>query len=103
MWRVFRRERPILVHTHSPKVGIRGRWAAELACVTFIFQTVHGFGFNDLQNPMVRQLYVWLQRITSKITTAHVSVSYENAEKAEKLGLIRRGEWILPRSGIEID
>ena len=30
-------------------------------------------------------------------------VSYENAEKAEKLGLTRRGEWILSRSGIDID
>ena len=103
MWRVFRRERPILVHTHCPKAGILGRWAAKLAGVPFIFHTSHGFGFNDFQNPLVRQFYVWLERITSKITTAHVFVSYENAEKAEKLGLIRRGEWILSRSGIVID
>ena len=103
MWRVFRRERPLLVHTHCPKAGILGRWAARLAGVPFIFHTAHGFGFNDFQRPIVRKFYVWLERITSKITTEHVFVSYENAEKAEKLGLTRRGEWILSRSGIDID
>ena len=103
MWRVFRRERPLLVHTHCPKAGILGRWAARLAGVPFIFHTAHGFGFNDFQRTIVRKFYVWLERITSKITTEHVFVSYENAEKAEKLGLTRRGEWILSRSGIDID
>jgi glycosyltransferase involved in cell wall biosynthesis len=103
MWRVFRRERPMLVHTHCPKAGILGRWAARLAGVPLIFHTAHGFGFNDFQRPIVRNFYVWLERITSKITTEHVFVSYENADKAEKLGLTRRGEWILSRSGIEIE
>ncbi len=37
MWRIFRRERPILVHTHCPKAGILGRWAAKLAGVPVIF------------------------------------------------------------------
>ncbi len=52
---------------------------------------------------MVRKFYIWLERLTSKITTAHTFVSFENAEKAEKLGLVSRGEWILSRSGIVID
>src|SRR5262245_29244310 len=42
MWRLFRRERPQVVHTHSSKAGILGRWAARLAGVPFIFHTVHG-------------------------------------------------------------
>ena len=103
MWNVFRRERPVLVHTHCPKAGILGRWAARLAGVPFIFHTAHGFGFNDFQKPLIRNFYVWLERITSKITTEHVFVSYENAAKAEKLGLTRKGEWILSRSGIDIE
>jgi len=103
MWRVFRRERPVLVHTHCPKAGILGRWAAKLAGVPFIFHTAHGFGFNDFQKPLVRNFYVWIERLTSKITTEHVFVSLENADKAERLGLTRRGEWILSRSGIDID
>src|SRR5436190_7672528 len=103
LWRLFRRERPEIVHTHTAKAGILGRWAAKLAGVPYIFHTSHGFGFNDFQRPLVRNFYVWIERLTSKITTEHVFVSYENADKAERLGLARRGEWILSRSGIDID
>src|SRR6266705_3768749 len=92
LWDLFRRERPQVVHTHSSKAGILGRWAARLAGVPVIFHTAHGFGFNDFQRPLVRNFYVWIERLTSKITTEHVFVSYENADKAERLGLARRGE-----------
>src|SRR5437899_3333283 len=37
MWRLFKRERPHVVHTHSSKAGILGRCAAKLAGVPFIF------------------------------------------------------------------
>lgn len=102
MWRIFRRERPVLVHTHCAKAGILGRWAAKLAGVPCIFHTAHGFGFNDYQSPIARNFYVWVERLTSKITNGHVFVSHDNAEKAEKLGLTRPGEWILSRSGIDV-
>src|SRR5687767_10234458 len=69
LWRLFRRERPHIVHTHSAKAGILGRWAAKLAGVPIIFHSVHGFGFNDFQKPLVRNFYIWLERITKKITT----------------------------------
>src|SRR5262245_11709889 len=69
LWQFFRRERPKIVHTHSSKAGILGRWAARLAGVPLIFHTAHGFGFNDFQRPAVRRLYIWLERITGKITT----------------------------------
>src|SRR5205085_5198721 len=102
MWRVFRRERPVLVHTHCPKAGIIGRWAAKLAGVPFIFHTAHGFGFNDFQHPLVRNLYIYLERLTSKITTKLFIVSYANADKAEKCGMTRRGDWVLARDSISV-
>jgi glycosyltransferase involved in cell wall biosynthesis len=103
LWRLFRRERPGVVHTHSSKAGIIGRWAAKLAGVPLIFHTVHGFGFNDFQRPIVRSFYTWLERITSRITTRLFVVSYANAEKAEKSGIVRRGEWVLSRDAIAVE
>jgi len=103
LWQVFRRERPDIVHTHSAKAGILGRWAAKLAGVRLIFHTAHGFGFNDFQRPVVRNLYIWLERMTSRITTKLFLVSYANAEKAEKCGMTRRGEWVLARDSISVD
>jgi glycosyltransferase involved in cell wall biosynthesis len=102
MLRLFRREKPQIVHTHSSKAGILGRWAARLAGVPFIFHTAHGFGFHDFQRPLVKRVYVWLERITSKITTKLVVVSYANAEKGERNGVFQRGDWILCRDAISV-
>jgi glycosyltransferase involved in cell wall biosynthesis len=102
MWRLFRRERPILVHTHCAKAGILGRWAAKLAGVPCIVHTVHGFGFNDYQAPLARSFFIWLERLTSRITDGQIYVSTENAERSERLGLTRPGEWTLSRSGIDL-
>jgi glycosyltransferase involved in cell wall biosynthesis len=102
LWRLFRKERPKVVHTHTSKAGIIGRWAAKLAGVPFIFHTAHGFGFNDFQRPAVRNIYIALERITAKITTKLFLVSYANADKAEKCGMTRRGEWVLARDSISV-
>jgi glycosyltransferase involved in cell wall biosynthesis len=103
LWRLFRREQPHVVHTHSSKAGILGRWAARLAGVPFIFHTVHGFGFNDFQRPAVRNFYIWLERATTKITTRLVVVSYANADKGEKSRIFKRGDWILCRAAIAVE
>ena len=102
MLRLFRSEKPQIVHTHSSKAGILGRWAARLAGVPFIFHTAHGFGFHDFQRPLVKRVYVWLERVTSKITTKLVVVSYANAEKGERNGVFQRGDWILCRDAISV-
>lgn len=103
LWRIFRRERPDIVHTHSAKAGIIGRWAAKLAGVPFIFHTAHGFGFNDFQRPAVRNFYISLERLTARITTKLFIVSYANADKAEKCGMTRRGDWVLARDSISVE
>jgi glycosyltransferase involved in cell wall biosynthesis len=100
--RLFRREKPQIVHTHSSKAGILGRWAARIAGVPVIFHTVHGFGFNDFQKPLVKNIYIWLERITARITTKIVVVSRANAEKGEKHRVFKRGDWILCRAAISV-
>jgi glycosyltransferase involved in cell wall biosynthesis len=103
LWRLFRRERPEVVHTHTAKVGIIARWAARLAGVPYIFHTSHGFGFNDFQSALERKLYIGLERVTARITTKLFMVSYANAETAEKIGMARPGEWILARDAISVE
>lgn len=103
LWRLFSRERPHIVHTHSSKAGIIGRWAAYAASVPVIFHTVHGFSFNDFQRAPVREMYRWLERITTRITTKTVVVSYANAEKGENAGVFERKHWVLCRDAIPVD
>lgn len=101
--RVFQRERPTIVHTHSAKAGILGRFAAKLAGVPIIFHTYHGFGFNDFQKRAVRDFYIWLERITRKVTTQTVVVSYATGRIAEENHIVRKGDWMLCRAAIPLD
>jgi glycosyltransferase involved in cell wall biosynthesis len=103
LYRIFRRQRPDIVHTHSSKAGILGRWAAWAAGVRVIFHTAHGFGFNDYQGRLGHSAYVWLERLARPITTQPVVVSRANAARAEQLGILRPGEWILCRDAIAIE
>ena len=92
----------IIVHTHSSKAGILGRWAARLAGVRLIVHSVHGFSFNAYQPSLVRAFYVFLERLTERITTAFVTVSEADREEGIAKGIFKREDVTLVRSGIDI-
>jgi hypothetical protein len=60
--RHIRRGRYTIVHTHSSKAGILGRWAAYLAGAPIIIHTVHGWGHHERQHPLVSRFYILLER-----------------------------------------
>ena len=65
----------LIVHTHSTKAGLLGRWAALFARVKTRIHTVHGFGFHPYQNKLGWLINYCLEFITSFITTHYVCVS----------------------------
>ncbi len=46
LYKLFRREKFDIVHTHSTKPGIVGRIAAKMARVPYVIHTVHGLAFH---------------------------------------------------------
>ena len=103
LWRTCKKERFTIVHTHSSKAGILGRWAARLAGVPVLIHTVHGWGFNDYQNPLLKRFYIWLERLTANITTNLIAVSYKDVEKGLEERIGRQEQYRVIRSGIEIE
>jgi glycosyltransferase involved in cell wall biosynthesis len=100
--RVLREENPAIVHTHSSKAGILGRIAAWLAGVPLVLHTFHGFGFHDRQHPLVKALYVWLERLAARISTRLIFVSRANVDYAARHGLVRPEDAVLIRSGVPL-
>ncbi len=98
--RIFRRDRPAIVHTHSSKAGIVGRIAARIAGVPIVIHTVHGFGFNPTQPAWLRGLLVGLERAMTPLTTRLVLVSQANLDLGVRLGIVRGDRAALIRSGI---
>jgi len=91
-----------IVHTHSSKAGILGRWAARFAGVPVILHTIHGWGFHDRQNLLMRRFFIFLERITAKITDKLISVSQSDIKKGLDAGIATADKYTLIRYGIPI-
>lgn len=100
--RLFREERPDIVHTHSSKAGILGRLAARLAGVPHIVHTIHGYGFHDGQPWPLRRALIGAERLASRVTTRFIAVSRANLEEGIALGLFTRDRVSLIRSGVRL-
>ncbi len=94
---------PMIVHTHSSKAGILGRWAAKSVGVSPIIHSVHGFGFHRDQRRLARQCYIALERLTARMTTHFIAVSAANIRTGLELRLFSPSQVSLIRSGIEIE
>nr|NIQ17782.1 glycosyltransferase [Candidatus Aenigmarchaeota archaeon] len=101
LYRLLKSKEVGLVHTHSSKAGILGRWAAHFARVPRIMHTYHGFGFNDYQNWWVRKLLIWLERVTARVTDKLVAVSGENIKKGLANGIGEEQQYTVIHSGIK--
>ncbi len=88
IWHIrnLRKENPrLIVHTHSTKAGLIGRWAAFFARVPTRIHTVHGYHFHDHQSWPLWLISYLLEFITSFITTHYVCVSSADINYGIKL------------------
>jgi glycosyltransferase involved in cell wall biosynthesis len=76
--RTLRRGRFTVVHTHTPKAGLLGQYAAVLAGVPVRLHTIHGLYFPGHMNPRRRWLYVLLERATMWFSHMNLSQNPED-------------------------
>ena len=93
-------EKVDLVHTHSSKAGILGRWAAKKAGVPHIIHTVHGWGFYPGQFFLTRWLYQALERWAARFTNVVIAVSEENRQSGLAAGIGEKDQYRVIHSGI---
>ncbi len=89
-----------IVHTHSSKAGILGRWAGRLSNVKVILHSVHGWSFNDYQPFFIRRIYIWLERITAHFTHKLIVVSSYDLQKGLESRIGKESQYTLIRYGI---
>lgn len=78
--RIFRREKPHIIHTHTSKAGILGRWAAWFCRVPIIVHTPHGHVFWGYFKSWQTRLFILLERWTAKVTTVIVTLTPQERE-----------------------
>jgi glycosyltransferase involved in cell wall biosynthesis len=95
--------KPQIVHTNSSKAGILGRAAAMLQSPRpKIAHTVHGFGFNDYQNFLIRGFYLFLERLLARGTDILIFVSSSDMQTALRLKITPPRKCRLIRAGVEL-
>ncbi len=101
--RLFLRLKPAIVHTHSSKAGIIGRWAAKLARVPIIIHSIHGYGFHARQPALKRLAFVAAERAVAPLTNRFFAVSEANRRRGVELGLFPADRCVVIRSGIDVE
>ena len=97
----LRRQGISIVHTHSSKAGIIGRWAAWYAGARSIFHTVHGWPFYIEMGPIVRFFYKISEKVTSLITTRLIVVSDADMKAGLKCVNKKKEKYVKIPYGIE--
>jgi glycosyltransferase involved in cell wall biosynthesis len=93
--------KPEVVHTHSSKAGIIGRWAADRARVPVIVHTIHGLAFTASTSRMANSVYRTLERQTAPLTTRIVCVADAMAEQSLRANIGRAEQYVTVYSGME--
>ena len=88
--RLFQRTGPTIVHTHSGKAGVLGRWAASAAGVPIIIHGVHGPSFGRFQGAGANVTFRAAERSAGKRTTFFIAVANAMIEQYLAAGIGRR-------------
>lgn len=86
---------PDIVHTHSAKAGILGRYAgyalkgafADNPTAPHVVHTIHGLAFHEYQNPLLSRFYIAVEKAAAKHTDAFITVADTMTEKARAAGI----------------
>jgi glycosyltransferase involved in cell wall biosynthesis len=102
LYRLMRRRRFTIVHTHNPKPGLLGQVAARLAGVPVVVNTLHGFYFHERMRPAARAFFVAMERLAARCSDAILSQNDEDVRTALELGIARPGRIRHLGNGIDV-
>jgi glycosyltransferase involved in cell wall biosynthesis len=98
----FRTLQPDIVHTHNPKPGIYGRFAARAAGVPAIVNTVHGLYAQPTDSWRRRALVYGLERRAARCSHAELVQNPEDIPVLERLGVASHKIFALG-NGVDLD
>jgi glycosyltransferase involved in cell wall biosynthesis len=104
----LRRISPDIVHTHSAKAGILGRFAAHSLKTPGspkpkVVHTIHGLAFHPYQSPLLNKFYIAVEKAAAKKTDAFISVANAMTTQARAAGIGKEIEFTTAYSAIEED
>jgi glycosyltransferase involved in cell wall biosynthesis/ribosomal protein S18 acetylase RimI-like enzyme len=102
LWRLLRRERFDLLHTHNPKPGVIGRVAARLAGVPVV-NTVHGLYATPEDRLGKRAAVLGLEGLAARCSRLELYQSEEDLRWARRIRLLPTGRGELLGNGTDLE
>lgn len=101
--RLFRREKPALVHTHTSKAGVLGRIAAWMAGVPAIVHTPHGHVFYGHFGRILTWVFLQIEQVLSRLTHRLITLTESERDDHLRHGVGRPEQIAVIPSGIELE
>lgn len=102
LWRVFHRERPDIVHTHTSKAGVLGRVAAWFAGVPVVIHTPHGHIFYGYYGPAISWVIRLFERLLALLTDRIVTLTDRGAQEHVRYKIAGPEKFMTIPSGITL-
>ena len=99
---LFRRERPVIVHTHTSKAGVLGRLAAWLTRVPVIIHTPHGHVFYGHFGRLRSWFFLQFERLLAKVTIRLIALTEAERDEHLERRVGRAGRFAVIPSGIDV-
>jgi glycosyltransferase involved in cell wall biosynthesis len=99
--RYFKENRFDVVHTHSSKAGIIGRYAARAAHVPVVVHTVHGQAFHPHEKWYRNFLYILLERLAARKCDRIYAVAQAMIDQCVAAKVAKREKYKVVYSGME--
>ncbi|TRZ75011.1 MAG: glycosyltransferase family 1 protein [Bacteroidetes bacterium] len=101
--KILRYECPHIVHTHTSKAGILGRWAAFFAGVPIIIHTPHGHVFWGYFGRLKTSFYIILEKFTAVITDKIIALTEQEKNDHLHFRIASGDKFSVVHSGIKLD
>jgi len=103
IYRVLRKEKFDIVHSHTSKAGFLGRLAAKLSGVPISIYTPHGHVFFGYFSPLKTKIFILLEKLASPLTDKITALT--NGEKEDYLSHKIAGErrLVVICSGVDLN
>lgn len=103
LFRILRRERFDVVHTHNPKAGVLGRIAARLAGVPHVVNTQHGIYATPTDRPTRRLVVLAAEWLAARFSHLELYQSEEDFQWVQRLRLARPPKAVLLGNGVDVE
>lgn len=101
-YRLIRKEKYDIVHTHETKASFITKLAAWLARCPYVIYGLHGVTFNDPMSSLKRKFFILLEKLTIHCADLVVAVGYDTIEEYHKENIGKNIPFQVVRSGIDI-